>query len=338
MKIGKPKYGNSRKKREYFKLKDGESTFRILPPMGDLADKGIWSMYYAVHFGYKDSEGRLRPFVSPLVKNNKTKMIEVPDAALDHLNKMKAAYEEAKRNGDSATVDRLARMVGGKDSEGKYVRGQYSLDKNHYMNVIDKHGNIGLLQVRYSAKKALDSEINALKEKGIDPLSIDDGRFFTFRRSGTGLDTSYKVSVAKESLQVEGVGTVERDIVHKLDDSIISRLKDEAVELDKLYKKPTAEEVARIVNEGPKAVDEILGSKSSNSDQEISKELAQEVSQEVSVSSGGSSNTLAKADPAVVQETKAVTQEAPKAEAQAQTEAEKIAQMSDEEFMKSLGL
>ena len=41
MKIGKAKYGAGKK--TYFKLKDGDQTFRILPPLGDLADDGVFT-------------------------------------------------------------------------------------------------------------------------------------------------------------------------------------------------------------------------------------------------------------------------------------------------------
>ena len=50
MKIGKPKYGNGKK---IFKIKDGDNVYRILPPLGKLADAGKWSVYQKVEWGYK---------------------------------------------------------------------------------------------------------------------------------------------------------------------------------------------------------------------------------------------------------------------------------------------
>lgn len=329
MKLGNAKYGGERKKRKYFRLKDGEATFRILPPMGNLADKGVWSVFYSVHFGYKNSKDQLRPFQSPLVKNNKTKMIEVPDAALDRLLKLKAQYEDAKKSGNQELVKKLEPLVG--------MEGRYSLDKNHHLNVVDAHGNIGVLQLRHKAKLALDAEIKRLRESGIDPLSIEDGRFFTFRRTGMGSDTSFSVIVAKEKLNVQGVGVVERDIVHKIDADLIKRLKDEAVELDTLFKKPTAEEVKRIVEEGAKAVDEILDRKTEAASVEDTTDY-EDLSEDLSEPTTTQAAPVA-ASSAVGQETKAAVQETPKAEASATTtDAQKIAEMSEADFLKSLGL
>jgi len=272
VKIGKAKYGGDFKKRNYWKLKDGSSgPYRILPPLGDLADKGRWSVYYNIHYGYFNSKEKMRTFQSPLVKNNKTKMIEVPDAALERIQNLTAQLDAAKAAGNEKLASKILELVGGKKS-------RFNLDSHHYMNVIDAQGNIGILKIRHRAKQALDAAIKILKEKNIDPLSVEDGRFFVFHRSGTGRDTTFSVSVLTETLNVEGVGEVQRPVVHRLTDDLINRLGDEAAELDKLFKRPTAEEVARIVKEGPKAVDEILdaGNDSSADDAAASQDIDEE--------------------------------------------------------------
>lgn len=238
MKIGKAKYGITKK--NYFKLKDGDSKFRILPPMGDNADKGIWSVFYKVHYGYKNSKGKLRVFQSSLVVNRKTKMVEVPDAAVERIESLKAKLEEAKVAGNKQVVEKLGKLVSGQ-------KPQYNIDSNHYMNVIDDQGNIGVLKLRHRAKTALEVQIKKLREKGIDPLSVDNGRYFVFTRSGSGLDTSFQVEILKKDIEVAGVGMVQQEVVHKLNDELIGRLSDEAVDLSKIFKALTAEEIARVV-------------------------------------------------------------------------------------------
>lgn len=255
MKIGKANYGGNKK--TYFKIKDGDNTYRIIPPIGDLADDGIWSVFAKIHYGYKNSEGKLRPFESSLVKNYKTKMIEVPDAALERIEKLKAQLELAKKNGDSKMVAKLNEFVGPK--------GSYNLDSNHYVNAIDLQGNVGILKLRHRAKVALDSVMKGLREKGIDPLDPDNGRYFTITRSGNALDTTFQVKIFTKTITVDGVGEVEQQVIHKMDDSLIKRLSKEAADLSKLFKKPTAEQIARIVAEGATAVDEILDGKGSTS-------------------------------------------------------------------------
>src|ERR1700676_1574495 len=90
--FGKAKFGGN--KRTCFKLKDGDSTYRVLPPMGECAEEGIWSKFQSVHYGYKNSKGESRAFQSPLVRNGKTKMVEVPDAALERIQQLTAKLDE----------------------------------------------------------------------------------------------------------------------------------------------------------------------------------------------------------------------------------------------------
>ena len=81
-------------------------------------------------------------------------MIEVADAAKDRITNLKAKFEEAKKAGNKAVVDRLDPLVGS--------HWMYNLDNNHYMNVVDAQGNIGILKIRHKAKLALEAEIKKL--------------------------------------------------------------------------------------------------------------------------------------------------------------------------------
>lgn len=351
MKIGKASYGGGGKK-TYFKMKDGDNVYRILPPLGELADKGIWSVFYNVHYGYKNSDGKLRPFQSSLIKNYKTKMIEASDAALERIEKLKAQLAEAKASGNTVLVQKLNEFVGPK--------GSFNLDNNHYVNAVDAQGNIGILKIRHRAKQALDVVIKRLREKGIDPLSVDNGRFFVITRSGTGLDTTFQVNVLTRTINVPNVGDVQQEVVHALDESIIARLAGEAADLGKLFKKPTPKQIARIVTEGAVAVDEILDGKgqgttgsSGGEDYDDSAEYAEE--------SGSTAQSAAPAAPAsapvaAAPVTPPITVTAPvQAAAQAapapvsapvtanvasstSTTAAQVNEMSDADFLKSLGL
>jgi hypothetical protein len=166
-------------------------------------------------------------------------MIEVPDAAKDRITNLKAKYEEAKKAENKAVADKLEVLVGQK--------GMYNQDNNHYMNAVDAQGNIGILKIRHKAKLALEAEIKALHNDGVDPLSVENGRFFVFTRTGMGRDTTFGVKILKEKLKVEGVGVVERDVVHALDEDTLNRLSGEAGELGKIFKSLTAEEVKQVV-------------------------------------------------------------------------------------------
>lgn len=341
-KIGKSRYGAEFVRRKYFKLKDGESIFRILPAMGDLGDAGTWSVFHKVHYGYKSGDDKHRPFLSPLIKNNKTKMIEVPDAALERIQGLQASLEKAKKEANVPMATKISALLQ-----------QYNLDSNHYLNVLDQQGNIGILKIRHRCKVALDAEIKRLREKeGVDPLSVDNGRFFVFRRSGTALDTAFSVSVLKEKLNVPGVGNVERDVVHTLTDEIIDRClsenKDgiftykEAANLHTLFKKLTSAEVERIVKEGSIAIDEIFNTKSQTTavtETDDGDDYEEETQVTQTAAPVVTPNVVLPAPvQAVVPPTPAAV--APKAESltSTKTTAQVLSEQSEEDFLKSLGL
>lgn len=343
MKIGNASYGSTSKftQRKYFKLKDGESVFRILPPLGELADQGRWSVFWSVHYGYKNTENKMRVFASPLVKNRKNGMVEVPDAAMERIDSLKAAQAEAKKAGDKAKVERLDTLLD-----------QFNLDNNHYMNVVDEHGNIGVLKLRHRAKLALEAKIKSLRESGVDPLSVEQGRFFVFRRSGTGLDTTFQVEIKQEKLNVPGVGDVSRDVVHKLTPELIGRLSAEAAELHKLFKAPTSEEVAQIVGTSnlltgiSTAVDAVFASKAA--EETAPSTTTQAPVQAAPVQATPAPTAVSAAPTAKVEMAPAVAQvSAPTPVEPVKSEPIKIAPavvtesvsaLSDEEFLKSMGL
>lgn len=237
--FGDAKYGGDFKKNDYRKLKDGRNVYRILPPIGDLAKDGKWSIFYSVHYGYANTQGKLRPFQSTLVKNRKTKMIEVPDAASERIDLMKAQFVKAKAEGNKTAIETLEFLVGKK--------AKYNLDNNHHVNALDEQGNVVVLKLRHRCKLVLDEEIKRLRAEGIEPLSVVGGRAFVFTRTGNALDTSFKVEVLKQKITTEQYGVVEQDVVSTLDEATIKRCLKEAADLDKLYKKISSEDVARIV-------------------------------------------------------------------------------------------
>lgn len=236
--IGKAKDKSAPKK--FWKLKDGDAVYGILPPIGDLAANGVWSVYYRIHYGYKNAEGKSRPFQSTLVENRKTKMVEVPDAACERLDMLNAQLKIAKESGNEKAKEALLKLVGGQKSI-------YNLDSNHHINAIDLQGNIGVLKLRHKAKLALQVEIDKLCAKGQDPRGVDNRRFFVFSRSGMANETNYKVTIYQEVLTIEGVGEVKRDFVNSLTDEVLDRLGDEAAKLDSLYKMPNADQIEQIV-------------------------------------------------------------------------------------------
>lgn len=336
MKVGKAKYSGGKK---VFKVKDGDNVFRILPPLGNLADAGKWSMYYRVEWGYKNSKGRNKPFLDCRKVNFQTKMVEVESAAhlrREALKNQKDAVVAAFKSGE-ATKDQVQEAI-------DLVK-RYNQDAKHYLNVVSLNGEIGLLKIGHKAKLALDTEISKLREKGVDPLSLDNGRFFNFHRScptNNFRDTAYQVTVYQENVQLNGK-TYQEEKAHSMDDAFIARLAGEAFELSSMYPALTAQQVERLVTEGVSAVDEILGN-----DDDNTSEGASSGSTPVS---GGSTPTgnvdLAKTS-GLVQKTPVVVASAPtvaapnvtttedKTETPVAADSKGTADMTNEEFLKSI--
>jgi hypothetical protein len=254
--LGKANYGQ-RAQKNYFKIKEGDNPYRILPPMFGYAQDGIWNKYYAVEYGYKNSLGKMCPFLDVRVTNRKTKMVEVESPAYLFRMELKADLD--------AAIDALKAGKGSKEAvqEAKDLTERFNMDAKYYVNAIDLQGNIGLLKIGSKAMQSLREEMKRLEGSGIDPLSVENGRFFNFKRSGKGRETMYSVVEYKQKKVVIVDGSameVDVPFVHVLTDDIINRLEREAFDLSKIYKSVTVEQVQDLVDNGPIAADRIFAS------------------------------------------------------------------------------
>jgi hypothetical protein len=248
--IGTPKY--DKKTKNYFSFKKGQDTFilRILPPLGNLAASGKWSVFHRVEYGAVGTDGKLKPYLSPRVVNYNG-MVEVESASHLRREALKAQQEQAKKQGNTELFAKI-----------KLLLEKYNQDAKHYMNAIDLNGNVGLFKIGHRGFESLKAAIERLRAEGVDPISVDNGRFFVFSRSGSGRDTIYTVVEYKQKMEIEQNGqkfVVDRSVPHALTESILGKLESDAFDLSNVYPSITAEEESRIVNEGATAVDEILG-------------------------------------------------------------------------------
>lgn len=253
MSFGKPNYDGNKsfKKKNNFDTSDGDVIAQILPPWGPLKDKGIWHVFHSAHFGYKNVEGKHRPFESPLEekydKETKTRTTIVPDAALDRLRDFQSKLKKAKEEKNEQAEKALNQLVG--------FGGTYNLDNNVHMNVLLLDGKAGEFKIRYKHFLALKSQIDKLRKEGdeasnflpVDPLSLEEGRYFVFHKEGKGNETSFSVTVYQETIDVPNFGKVKRPYVSKVSADILARLDSELFDLDNLFPRLTAEEVAKIV-------------------------------------------------------------------------------------------
>lgn len=345
MELGKAKY--SSEKKEVFKIKDGDNVFRVLPPMGKLAKAGVYSRYYRVVWGYKDTKGSNRPFVSPRVQNFQTKMIDVDCAAFNRSEKLKTLKDDAiKQAKDFAKKGQpLPEALKEKIEDLKDQVKRFNIDSKNHMNAMDPQGKIGLLKLAGRGFTALKQVFKDLESKGVDATGVEGGRFMVINRTGSALDTAYAVREYKEQVQTAEYGLVEKPVPHSLTPAIISRLEAEAFQLDEIYPTPSSKQVQLIVEaferseaEGAKVLEEILGTKAASvtddsgndgeapSTTEAKTEAAKELVQP------NTTEKMAELNEPVKAETKA---EAPKEQAQSATSS---ALKSDADFLAELGL
>jgi hypothetical protein len=277
MKIGLANYEpktNKNVKKKYFKLKNGDNFYRILPPCGSLADRGEWTKFYEVHFGYKGSPNEqgnapYRPFLCTK-RTNKFKQVTQSCAECAKIEEVKAQLETLKEN--------LKKDKKKSSEEVKAMTApltdflmQHNLDRKFHLNVKTEDGSIGCLKIPYTAYKDLQETIaNVRKKYSVDPLAPDQGVWFNFKRSGEVFyDINYKVEVKMEMVDSPGLGRVEVLKLAKLTDDDIARMESEAFDMGEMYKRISVEEVESIVNSGgdPLVVDSVF-----NKDKEESKE------------------------------------------------------------------
>jgi hypothetical protein len=265
MELGKANYSGGSGK-TFFKMKDGNNIYRILPPLGSLAKDGHWRKYYTVVYGYKNSKGKMETFLDCRVVNFKTKMVEIESAAFLRSERVKKLHADlVKRYKEEKREEEKEEIAGMLKSSYEDTQ-RFNIESKYYVNAINLNGEIGLLKVGYKAMAQLTNKdktglIDNAVKSGLDPLSVEDGRFFNFYRTGKGRETQYTVSEYKEKVETKEYGIVEKLVKHVLTPDLIARLSHGAFDLAKLYPSPSPEQVQRIVNEGSLAVDEILGNR-----------------------------------------------------------------------------
>lgn len=242
MSFGKARFGSNKStyaKKNYFSVNENEQVFGLFPPMFDLEDKGVWTRFYKVHFGYKNSEGKLRTFLSTLKIDKDTKQVVIPDAASALIESYTGQRDEAKKAGNLQLAARFDKLIG--------MKGVYNMDKNWHINVHDLNGNVGNLKIRHRCMLKLEDLLGKLEAKGIDPFSPANGRYFTFRRVGTGPDTSFEVGVYAPEVEFHG-RMIPDEKVRTISSELESKANRELTNLDKLFQSISPEEIKMIVD------------------------------------------------------------------------------------------
>lgn len=183
-------------------VKDGSNVYRILPPFGDVEVHNNypyrkWSIVWLTD----PKSGKRRPFASPLTDGEENCPVkEYQDALRTFIDKKKATLE-AQGMSKSAVKDALKGLHD--------IQWQIKVQHLYVYNACDKSGNVGLLEIKSTAQKALKKKMaEYISLYGQDPTSLnsendDSGVWFNFTKEGSGKETTYAVDFNRERFKDE---------------------------------------------------------------------------------------------------------------------------------------
>lgn len=215
-------------------VKDGSNVFRILPPFGDVEVHNNypyrkWSIAWLVD----PRTGKRRPFASPLTDGEENCPVkEYQDALKAFVEKKKATLE----------TQGLSKSQVKAELQGLYdVQWQIKVQHLYAYNACDKSGNVGLLEIKSTAQKALKKKMaEYISLYGQDPTSLgsandDSGVWFNFTKEGTGKDTTYGVDFNKERFKDESGRLVSAEDRSPLPPNVVEGYGELGYDLNTIY-------------------------------------------------------------------------------------------------------
>ncbi len=250
----------------YWRVKDGDNVYRVLPPFGKLKDyPNKWCYYEQIIWGFKGTNGKMRPFRSPEQKQNGKVTLACP--AIKWITSMVTAEAEAlkalKERKPALAKDEIENLM----KVHKDFTERFKIDKHFTVNVLRQDGQIGRLKLKIKHKQAFEAFCKEMvAKKNINPISATGGLWINFKKTKTGQsrnDIAYTVEAVMETKTIDGeeFSTLKKA---PLTDEVIKRMKTEAFELADSYKELTVDQVEQLVfSKGdPKIVDSLWGAPS----------------------------------------------------------------------------
>jgi len=194
--VGKANYnGQAVEKTPYYRLghkTEAERTLivRIAPPLGALAQDGIWARFVKQHFGYVlpfvTSKGEKKYFPATFLcpeNTDRNGNITTPCPECEEIRRQnkKVEAKEAELKNLGKSDEEIAVAV----QPLKAWLKEHNVDKKWNLVAKDTSGKWGFLTISYKAMKLLREQIKDLVDKGLDPLSGEKGVWWRFKRTGT---------------------------------------------------------------------------------------------------------------------------------------------------------
>ena len=227
-------------------VKDGSNIYRILPPHGDVEVHNNypykkWSIAWLVD----PRTGKRRPWASPLTDGEENCPVkEYQDALKAFIDKKKATLEAG--GASKSTVK--------EELKGLYeIQWQIKIQHLYAYNACDKSGNVGLLEIKSTAQKALKKKMSEyINLYGQDPTSLnaegdDSGVWFNFSKEGIGKDTTYSVDFSKERFKDDKGRLVSVEDRSALAPNVVDGYSDLAYDLSTIYYKKNYNDLREIL-------------------------------------------------------------------------------------------
>lgn len=217
------------------KIQNGSNVFRILPPFGDVSVHNNypykkWSIVWMVDPRY----GSRRPFASPMTDGEKCPVDEYNKKLTSFIEKKKSKLEQQNASKEEIK-DKLKTLY--------EIQWQLKLSHVYAYNACDKSGEVGILELKSTAHKAMKKMMNTyIKDYGQDPTSLnsdlknDSGVWFDIRKEGEKKDTEYDVVFAVTKKKNADGELEKKDDRSPLSEHVVDNFEDLAYDLYSLYR------------------------------------------------------------------------------------------------------
>jgi hypothetical protein len=215
-------------------VKDGSNIFRILPPFGDVEVHNNypyrkWSVAWLVD----PRTSKRRPFASPLTDGEEACPVKEYQDALKAFIEKKKATLEANGASKGQVKEELKDLY--------EIQWQIKVQHLYAYNACDKSGNVGLLEIKSTAQKALKKKMSEyISLYGQDPTSLgsaedDSGVWFNIQKEGMGKDTTYSADFSKERFKDATGRLVSAEDRSALAPNVVENYTDLAYDLNTVY-------------------------------------------------------------------------------------------------------
>ena len=233
----------SRREWKRHKVKDGHNVFRILPPFGE-ASNGYPYRKWQIIWGLTDPEsGRARPFASSMTSEKRCPVTEYVNELRKRAESLEAQLKASGASKDdvNARLKDLRELINNLSPKTVYI-----------YNAADKAGEVGLLELKSTAHKAMKTRMNEyIQDYNQDPTSLnsaddDSGVWFDITRQGLGRDTEYDVVKCQTRVK-NGAALSFVDDRSALPDAVVQNYDNLAYDLSSVYQLKTYDELTEIL-------------------------------------------------------------------------------------------